>query len=191
MRKLKLQVQLSVDGFNASKDGQLDWMIWNWDNKLNEYTRELTESVDTILLGRNMTEGFISHWTKVYSNPEDPEYEFGKIMIDTPKVVFTKTLESSSWPNTVLAKGNLADEINNLKKTEGRDIIVYGGSSFVSSLIKEGLIDDYRLYIHPVLLGDGMTIFRDLQSRQELTLIKSTAFRCGVTVLHYGLKTKK
>lgn len=187
MRKLRLQVQLSVDGYNASKDGKLDWMTWGWDDKLKEYAGKLTDSIGTILLGRNMTEGFVSHWANVASKPEDPEYVFGKKFIDTPKVVFTKTLVKSPWPNTVLAKGKLAEEVNRLKNESGGEIIVYGGSTFVSNLIKEGLIDEYQLFINPVILGDGMTIFKDLQNRQGLLLVKSMAFDCGITVLHYEL----
>lgn len=95
MRKLKLQVQLSVDGYNAGKEGQLDWMTWKWDKKLEEYTAKLTASIDTVMLGRKMTDGFVSHWAKAAADPESPEHEYGKIFTNLPKVVFTNTLESS------------------------------------------------------------------------------------------------
>ncbi len=187
MRKLRLQVQLSVDGYNSTKDGKLDWMTWSWDEKLIEYTGKLTTPVDTILLGRKMTDGFIKHWANAASNPESPEYEYGKIFTDTRKVVFTKTLESSPWPNTVLAKGELREEVDKLKNSNGGDIIVYGGSIFVSNLIKENLIDEYQFYINPVILGKGMSIFDSVKKSLPLKLIKSTAFECGITVLHYEL----
>ena len=187
MRKLKLQVQLTVDGYNTAKDGQLDWMTWKWDEKLTEYMAKLTASIDTVLLGRKMTDGFITNWAKAASNPESPEHEYGKIFTDLPKVVFTKTLESSSWPNAILAKGNLTEEVNKLKSAKGKDIIVYGGSTFVASLISEGLIDEYHFFINPVMLGEGMTIFKGLQIRQYLKLIKSTGFECGIAVLQYEL----
>jgi dihydrofolate reductase len=188
MRNLRLQVQLSVDGYNASKDGQLDWMVWDWDNKLKQYTQALTDPVDTILLGRKMTDGFISHWAKAASDPGNPEYEAGRKFTDTPKIVFTRTLNSSRWPNTTLAKGDLKEEVNNLKNSRGGDIIVYGGSNFVSNLIKGELIDEYQLYINPVMLGEGKHIFDKINSRQKLELIKSIPFECGITVLHYELK---
>lgn len=187
MRKLKLQVQLSVDGYNGAKGGQLDWMTWNWDDKLKKYVNDLTEPVDTILLGRNMSDGFIKHWAEAATKPEEESYKFGKKMTDTPKVVFTKTLEFSPWPNTILAKGNLREEIDKLKKADGNDIIVYGGSSFVSNLIQEGLIDEYQFFVNPVVLGDGMAIFKGLKSRQNLRLINAIPFECGITVLHYEL----
>lgn len=186
MRKLKLQVQLSVDGFNAGPNGELDFMEWNWDDGIKQFVNEIHESVDTILLGRKMTDGFVKHWESVPKG--DESYPFARIMVDTPKVVFTKTLDKSPWNNTRLAKGDLTDEVNQLKKLSGKDIIVYGGSGFVSSLIAEGLIDEYFLFINPTALGHGMTIFKSLKSKQNLKLKKSIAFDCGIVVLNYEPK---
>ena len=146
MRKLKLQVQLSVDSYIAGPNGEMDWMIWNWDDKLKKYVFELTDSVETIILGRKMTDGFVSYWSALMNKPDDTFYEFAKKMIQTPKVVFTKTLKKSQWANTDIATGNLREEIMKLKTQNGKDIIVYGGASLDSSLIKEGLIDDFHLF---------------------------------------------
>ena len=189
LRKLKLQVQMSVDGYIAGPNGEMDWMVWNWDDKLKEYVNELTESIDTILLGRKMTDGFISHWSAVMTKPDDdPDYAFAKKMIETPKVVFTKTMNKSKWVNTDIATGDLADEINKLKSQNGKDIIVYGGASFDSSLIKAGLIDEFHLFVNPAAIGNGMTIFKDLNKMQKFTLVKSIAFDCGIVLLHYEAK---
>ncbi len=187
MRKLKLQVQMSIDGFIAGPNGEMDWMAWNWDDALKNYVSELTASMDTILLGRKMAGGFIGHWSNTVSNTEDPSYAFGKIMMDTPKVVFTQTLDRSEWPNTVLAKGGLAEEVKKLKNQEGKDIIVYGGASFDASLIKEGLIDEFHLFINPSIIGNGLSIFKEVTDKQNLKLVKSIAFDCGIVVLHYTL----
>lgn len=188
MRKLRLQVQISVDGFVATKEGGLDWMTWNWDDKLKDYTSALNDPVTTILLGKNMTEGFISHWAKVAEDPKNPDHEFGRQMIDTKKVVFSKTIKDSSWPNTIIAGGDLREEVNNIKLSGGGDIIVYGGATLVSNLIREGLIDEFQLFINPVLLGSGMRIFNKHKDRQGLELKRSTQFESGITVLHYDLK---
>ena len=188
LRKLKLQVQMSTDGYIAGPKGEMDWLVWNWDDKLKEYVNELTESVDSILLGRKMTEGFISYWSDVMAKPDHPDYAFAKKMIETPKVVFTKTLNKSKWVNTDIATGDLTDEINKLKRQEGRDIIVYGGASFDSSLIKAGLIDEFQLFVNPVAIGNDMTIFKDLNEMQKFTLVKSIAFECGIVLLHYEPK---
>ena len=187
MRKLKLQVQISVDGFIESRDGEVDWLVWNWDNKawtwddaLKAYINELTDSSDTIILGRKMTEGFISHWANV--TPGDPPYPFAMKMLEKRKIVFTKTLNKSKWENTVLAKGDLVDEINKLKNQQGKDIIVYGGATFDSSLIKAGLIDEFYLFVNPSPLGNGLSIF---EGRQDLKLVESISFNCGIVLLHY------
>lgn len=188
MRKLKLQVQMSVDGYVAGPNGELDWMVWNWDDQLKDYVNKLTEPVDCILLGRKMTDGFIAHWATVAANPDDPEYLSGKKFTNTKKVVFTKTLDKSEWANTDIANGDLVDEINKLKNQDGKDIIVYGGATFVSSLIKEGLIDEYHLFINPTALGKGLTIFKGLEERQDLILAKSTPYDCGIVVHRYEPK---
>ncbi len=92
MRKLKLQMQITVDGFVAGPEGQLDWMTWEMDEKLIAFINHLTDTSDTILLGRKMTEGFIKYWEGVVANPSSPEHAFGRKMVDTPKIVFSKTL---------------------------------------------------------------------------------------------------
>ena len=155
------------------------------DDQLIKYENEFMKSFDTILLGRKMTDLFISFWSDVISKPDDPWYEFAKKMIETPKVVFTKTLNKSKWINTDLATGDLTDEIIKLKSRDGRDMIVYGGASFDSSLIKLGLIDEFLLFINPVAIGNGMTIFRDLNEIQKFNMVKSIAFDCGIVLLHY------
>jgi dihydrofolate reductase len=184
-RKLKLQVQITVDGFVAGPNGELDWMTCNWSSDIINYVNELTDSVDTILLGRKMTEGFISYWTDAAAEPDSPDFEFAKKMIDKPKVVFTKTMNKSPWINTVVANGELADEIDKLKKQPGKDIIVYGGAGFVSSLIKNNLIDEYHLFINPASIGKGLTIFEGLSNKLSLKLVKSIGFDCSIVVNCY------
>jgi dihydrofolate reductase len=183
MRKLKLQMQVTVDGFVAGPEGQLDWMTWDWDDKLKEYATALTAPADTILLGRKMTDGFVKHWESVAAKPDDPEAVFARKFVDTPKVVFTKTLDRSPWKNTVLAKGDLPSEIGRLKaQTSGGDIIVYGGATFVSSLIEHGLIDEANFFVNPVAIGNGMRVFK---GKTPLKLAGSKAYPCGIVVNSY------
>jgi dihydrofolate reductase len=185
MRKLRLQVQMSVDGCIAGPNGEMDWMFGLLDDELIKYAYKITESVDTILMGRKMTDVFISSWLDVMNKPDDPWYAFSKKMIEIPKVVFTKTLNKSKWINTDIATGNLIEEVNKIKNQNGRDIVVYGGASFDSSLIKEKLIDEFYLFINPVAIGNGMTIFKDLNEIQKYTLIESKAFESGIVLLRY------
>ena len=170
-------------------DQMENWMTWDQDDKLNQFINSLIDSSDTILLGRKMTDGFVRHWENAFSN--NPDTPFAKKMLDIPKVVFTKTLDKSTWNNTTLAKGNLAEEIANLKKSHhggSKDIIVYGGAGFVSSLIKEGLIDEYHLFVNPTAIGNGMTIFKSLDRTQKFSVIQSMFYSCGITVLSYKPK---
>jgi dihydrofolate reductase len=185
MRTLKLQTQISIDGFIAGTNGEMDWMKWNWDDPLKKYVADLTEPVDTIILGRNLAQGFIPHWAGVAANPDDPEVLAGKKYTETLKVVFSKTLTKSDWANTTLATGEITDEIKRLKAQTGGDIIAYGGSHFVSNLIKHNLIDEYHLFVNPTAIGRGMHIFAGLQANLSLQLVKATAFECGIVVLCY------
>jgi dihydrofolate reductase len=188
MRKLRLQVQMSVDGCIAGPNGEMDWMVGLLDDELIKYAYKITESVDTILMGRKMTNVFISSWLDVMNKPDDPWYAFSKKMIEIPKVVFTKTLNKSRWINTDIATGDLIEEVSKIKSQNGRDIVVYGGASFDSSLIKEKLIDEFYLFINPVAIGNGMTIFKDLNEIQKYTLIESKAFESGKILLRYEVK---
>jgi dihydrofolate reductase len=191
MRKLKLQVQMSMDGCIAGPNNEMDWMVFYGDEKLREYENRLHEPVDTILLGRKMTNEFVSYWSGVMNKPEDPEYAFAKKMIETPKIVFTKSLNKSEWINTEIATGDLKDEITKLKSQDrggGGDIIAYGGASFDSSLIKENLIDEFYLFINPVAIGNGKSIFKDLKEIRKFTFIESIAFDSGIVLLHYEVK---
>ena len=115
----------------AGLNGEMDWMVWDWDNELIKYVEEITEPVDCIVLGKNLAQGFIPHWSKIAEDTSHPEYAGGRKYTDTHKVVFTKTLERAEWKNTELAKGNIVQEISNLKKKDGKDIIAYGGGKFV------------------------------------------------------------
>lgn len=182
MRKLKLQVQLTLDGYMAGPNGEMDWTNRHWDDQLKQYVGALTEPVDCIVLGRTLAQGFIPYWAS------HPQEEGADKFNSTRKVVFTKTLARSEWANTVLAQGALDDEIAKLKQQAGRDIIAYGGATFVSALVKHGLIDEFHLFINPTAIGAGLTIFKELDHKLDLTLVKSTAFDCGIVVLHYQPK---
>src|SRR5215469_18898092 len=111
---------MSVDSYIAGPTGEMDWMVWNWDDRLKNYVFKLTEPVDTIILGRKMTDGFVSYWSDVMTKPDDSWYAFAKKMIETPKVVFTKTLKKSQWTNTDIATGDLKDEITKLKSQDSK-----------------------------------------------------------------------
>jgi dihydrofolate reductase len=192
MRKLILQVQISIDGYIADVNSNTDWMIWNWglnwtwDKELQQYFTDLKASIDCVLLSRKMArEGFIDHWAMVAGDTDSPQSAFAKSITNAHKVVFTKTLECSTWENTKLAKGDLATEVNKLKNHDGKNMIVYGGATLVSAMIKAKLVDEFQLFVNPVILGDGLAIFKEIDARQELMLMEARHYNCGIAVLKY------
>jgi dihydrofolate reductase len=183
MKKLRLQMQVSVDGYVAGPEGQLDWMTFDTDPALLEFVNQLTDASDSILMGRKMSPEFLNYWENIVDNQKDsPEFTFAQKMVKIPKIVFSKTLNDIKGKNARVEKGDLKEEVNKLKKQAGKDLIVYGGAGFVRSLIQENLIDDYYLAINPIAIGKGMSIFFD---RTPLKLIKSTGYGDGVVVNHY------
>lgn len=185
MRKLKLQVQITLDGFIGGPAGEMDWLTFDWDDELKQYVTALTEPVDGIVLGRRLAEGFIPHWAAVAADAAHPEVWAGRKFTDTPKVVFSRTLTASAWPNTTLAPADLVTEIGRIKQQPGQDLIAYGGASFVSSLIEHDLIDDYYLLVNPVAIGRGLPIFGQRPGRLPLRLAEARAFACGIVAQHY------
>lgn len=182
MRKLKLQMQITLDGYVAGPNGELDWITFEHDKKRGELVDQIADTSDILLLGQKMTDDFVNYWTSVLDTPESPEYPFAKKMVDIPKIVFSKTLKESRWTNATV-ESDLVSTVNRLKSETGRDILVYGGAGFVSSLIKEDLIDDYYLFLNPTAIGKGLEIFGI--GRKVLQLVDCTDFGDGVVVNHY------
>jgi len=182
MRKLKLQMQITVDGYVAGPQGQLDWITFDMDERLLAFINEMIDTSDTILLGRKMTPGFVDYWEDVMGNPRGPEYPFAEKMVRTPKVVFSKTVDHMHGKNVRVENADLGEAVNRLKRQTGKDLIVYGGATFVSSLIDHGLIDELNLFMNPVAIADGMRIFH---GRRPLELTRSTSYPCGVVVNAY------
>lgn len=191
MRKLKLQVQISIDGFICGPKGQMDWLVMSWSNDIQNYVDMITEPVDTILLGRKLAEGFIPHWAAVAADESHPERSAGQKYSETKKVVFSKTLKSSPWENTKVTSGDLVKEVTALKNSNGGDMIVYGGSTLVSSLIKEQLIDELHLFVNPTVIGRGMPIFSEVRENQPYKLANVKPFECGIVMLQYNLGQPK
>ena len=162
---------------------QLDWMTFHWDDDLVAFVNEFTDAGDTILMGRKMTNEFINYWENVVNNqPESPEFAFANKMVDIPKIVFSKTQKTIAGKNVTVENGDLATAVNALKSKPGKDIIVYGGAGFASSLIENNLIDELYLYVNPVAISEGLHIFN---KRQALQLVSSTAYKCGIVVSKY------
>jgi dihydrofolate reductase len=163
---------------NISLDGK-------WDDEMTKFSVDNLEKVDNILLGRNTAEGFIPYWTEVAKNPKDDLYKLGKPLNDIPKVVFSRKLKTGKWDNATIVKGDITKEIKTLKRKKNKDIIVYGGDSFVSSLTQHSLVDEFYLLVNPAAIGNGKTICNPLHNNLPLMLKKSKPFPCGAVLLYY------
>ncbi len=184
-RKLKLQMQMSLDGFvSTGPNDEQKWVTWAWE-EIKDDVLALLDSCDTHVIGRKLALDYISHWQNTFTKSADPMYEVAKRIVAMKKYVFTKTLKNSEWENTELIKGNLTEEINKLKSESGKDIFVVGGSSFVSELIEDDLIDEIHFYLNPVVIGKGESIFSGLNQFKKLNLKKVTKYDCGIVLLVY------
>ncbi len=181
-------MQITLDGFVAGSQGQLDWMAQETDERQVRYLQELTAGMDTILLGRKMAEESIPHWEKIAgSQSSGPEYEYAKTFVATPKIIFSRTLSMTKGKNTNVESGDLKESITSLKNESGKDIIVYGGANFVSELIKNNLIDEYHLLVNPIAIGNGKRIFID---ERKLKLVESKSFSNGVIANTFAPRTR-
>ena len=189
MRKLILSMQMTLDGFVAGPNSEMDWIIAG-----NEVWKELFKdlrSVDTMLLGKNMYPGYSQYWQSVLSNPssEKNEKEFAQLADRTPHIVFSKSMQTADWKNTRISR-NAEKDVAALKKEKGGDMILWGGASLAFSLAKVGLIDEYRITLNPTLLGSGLSLFNNLQERRSLTLKDSRQLEPSMVLLRYVAKGK-
>ncbi|MFO7526566.1 MAG: dihydrofolate reductase family protein [Ignavibacteriaceae bacterium] len=185
MRKLKLQVQMSLDGFvSTGPNDEQHWVTWAWE-EIRQHVLSLSDSTDTILIGRKLAVDYIPYWEDVNTKPDDQMYEVAQRIVRAKKIVFTRTLERSIWNNTEVFNGVLANKINELKNQDGKDLIVYGGTSFVAELVKAGLIDEYNAFLNPVAIGNGESIFSSLDGFKNLKLIESIPYPSGIVLLRY------
>jgi len=176
---------MTIDGFVAGPDGQLDWM-WipgERDEAVFRKVIELADSCDTILLGRKMTREFIDHWENVVDNqPDSQEQPLAQLMVNMRKIVFSRTQTAISGRNLEVENGDLAAAVQALKKEPGKDIMVYGGANFVSSLISHNLIDEYFIFSNPVAIGNGLSIFKE---KKLLKLESSVVYKNGKILNKY------
>jgi dihydrofolate reductase len=186
MRRIKLQIQLSLDGFVSGPQGEMNWLVWDWDNVLKNYVALLTDSADTFLMGRATGEGMAVYWPTVPANPESKEEEkwMAEKLNNSPKIIFSRTVTHINWTNARVAN-DIVEEVKELKKEPGKDIILYGGAEIVSSFICENLIDEYHLFINPVIIGEGKTIFKNVRETMGSKLVNTIQSNTGIVILQF------
>jgi dihydrofolate reductase len=159
------------------------WSIPFFNEEAERYANDLLFSCDALLVGRITYEGFAAAWPSM----EEVEGDFAVRMNTMPKHVASTTLsEPLEWNNSSLIKGDVAEEVAKLKQQEGQDILIYGSASLMRTLMEHELIDDYRIWVHPVVLGEGKRLFPEGIEKTDLKLLDTTTFSSGVAVLSLG-----
>ncbi|HEX9738681.1 MAG TPA: dihydrofolate reductase family protein [Candidatus Limnocylindria bacterium] len=184
MGKLIYALNVSLDGYVETADHAIDWA--NVDDELHTWFNDLARESDASLYGRRMYELMAAYWPTAGSDPAATEamLDFARIWIETPKVVFSSTLPSVEW-NSRLVRGDIGDELARLRTEFDGDLDV-GGPTLASAFIRRGLVDEYRLLVHPVILGAGTPFFPQLETPIRLRLTETRRFESGVMYLRYA-----
>jgi dihydrofolate reductase len=181
VRKLLSFMVVTLDGYYEGPNGEFDWP--NVDDQFNEFAISQLNDIDTLVFGRVTYEGMASYWPTPAAVEGDPAV--ADRMNSIPKIVFSATLDTTDWENTTLIKGNVADAITELKQQPGKALAIFGSPHLTVSLLEQGLVDELRVMVHPILLGAGKSLFAGLNHRVPVTLETTTAFSSGNVLLSY------
>ena len=190
MRKIVSFVHVSLDGFVASSDEGMASLGWiSITDDMFEYVEQRIAATDTALYGRNTFQMMESYWPTAAEQPNASAHDHAhsRWYKTARKIVLSKTLQEKDHINTKIIGSNLRNEIQQIKQGVGSEILVFGSPTATHALMAENLIDEYWLFINPVLLGQGIPLFKNIQQRTKLSLLKSKLFASGVVCLHYGV----
>jgi dihydrofolate reductase len=187
MRKVILQMYVTLDGFIAGPNGEMDWIFSAAGEESGKAADQLLDSVDVILLGRVMSKEFLDYWPEAEKNPalDKSLVSFAKKINARPKIIFSKTMDTITWPNVRVVKAHIAEEIAKMKEEPGKNLILYGGAGLAQTFMNLDLIDDYHLFVAPIALGKGLSLFDGLKNRLPLKLVDSKTTKSGVSINHY------
>ncbi len=185
MRKLVLFAHISLDGFAGDIHGDLHFLSYN--EELQQYGEELVKTVGTPVYGKNTYHLMAGYWPTLLDDPNASEHSLkhARWVHEIPKIVFSTTLPSADWNNTTLIKDNVVEEVNKLKQQPGKDLAIFGSPGLAKNLMNLGLIDEYKLTLHPVILGEGISLFDSNTQMSKLKLLESKTLGSGVVTLHY------
>lgn len=188
MRNLIFFMHTSLDGFVAGLNGEMDWI--SIDDEMFDFVATMTDKADSALYGRVTYEMMQSYWPAAGEQPNASKHdkEHSAWYNKVSKIVLSKTMSEKGLDNTTVISGQLADNINKIKKQDGKNILIFGSPSASHSLLRQGLIDEFWLFVNPVLLGQGIPLFKDVAEITKLKLIETKIFSCGVIALHYETK---
>jgi dihydrofolate reductase len=187
MRKIIYMMSVSLDGFIEGPKRELDWHLV--DDELHSHFNEQLSGMGAFLSGRVNYELMAGFWPTADSDPSStaPMIEFARIWRDMPKIVYSRTVERAGW-NTTVVRDVVPEEVVELKSQPGGDLVL-GGADIAAAFMRYGLIDEYRLYVHPVVIGQGKPMFQPTDARIDLRLAETRTFGNGVVLLRYQLPT--
>jgi dihydrofolate reductase len=179
-------MMVSLDGFYEGPNEDISWH--NVDEEFNEFAIQQTGEVGTLLFGRKTYELMASYWPTEAAKRDDPV--IAGLMNRLPKIVFSKTLDEDhvGWENSRLVKEGIGDEVSGLKKQPGMDIAIFGRSDLTVSLAQMGLVDEFRIMVNPVVLGEGTPLLKGIDHKLNLKLLKTRPFQSGNVLLYYQLE---
>jgi len=183
MRKLIVFNNVTLDGYFTDKNGDMSWAHKD-DPEWNEFVSNNASGGSVLIFGRVTYEMMASYWPTPMAAKQFPAV--ADAMNKSPKIVFSRTLDEATWENTHLVKDDLVGEIGRLKNASDRDMVILGSGTIVSQLTQAGLIDEYQIIVHPMVLGSGRTLFEDVKERLPLNLTSSRVFENGAVFLHYA-----
>ncbi len=186
MRKVILQIDVTLDGFIAGPKGETDWVTST--EEMNQEASDLLSTVDTILLGRVAYQQFVTFWPFADTTAPTTLSKITSLLNHADKIIFSKTLDKvewGTWNNARLVHANIPDEIAKLKALPGKDLLLYAGANIISTFVENNLIDEYRVRIHPVVVGGGLCLFPPLSNSLKLHLMRTSTYSNGVVMLVY------
>lgn len=181
MRKILAFLVTTLDGYYEGPNQEFDWPVV--DDEFNDFAIQQLDDIDTLLFGRVTYQGMASYWPTPAAQENDPKV--AERMNSISKIVVSRTLDTAEWANTRLIKNHVVEELTRLKQQPGKDIAIFGSSALTVSLLRAGLVDELRIMVNPVVLGDGKSLFRTADERISLQLLKTRPFKSGNVMLYY------
>ena len=182
MRKVFLFNMTTLDGFFEGPNQDISWH--HADEEFNEFAIDQLNEIGTLLFGRITYQGMESYWPTEIAINNDPVV--AGLMNSLPKIVFSRTLDQAEWNNSRLVKENVAEEVLKLKAQSGKDIAIFGSSDLAVTLAESGLIDEYRIIVNPVFLGNGTSLLKGIKDKLNLKLLNARIFKSGNVLLYYA-----
>ena len=186
MRKLIFSMHASLDGFVAGFNGELNWV--KVDDEIFDFVGTMTDQADVALYGRVTYQMMEAYWPTAADKPNASRHDIEHSVWykKVSKVVLSRTMNETGQNNTTVISDNITENINKIKQQDGKNILIFGSPSASNTLVNLGLVDEFWIFVNPVLLGRGIPLFRDIKESIRLSLVETKTFGIGVIALHYA-----